>query len=34
LIDLVLAIDEVANGKQDTVLTQEESEGSDVDGQA
>jgi phosphoenolpyruvate carboxylase len=32
LIDLVLAIDEVASGKQDPVLTQQESEGSDVDG--
>jgi hypothetical protein len=27
LIDLVLAIDEVASGKQDQVLTQEEFEG-------
>jgi hypothetical protein len=34
LIDLVLAIDEVASGKQDTMRTQQESEGSDVDGQA
>lgn len=32
LIDLVLAIDEVASRKQDPVLTQQESEGSDVDG--
>jgi hypothetical protein len=34
LIDLVLAIDEVASGKQDPMLTQQESEESDVDGQA
>ena len=31
LIDLVLAIDEVTSGKQDTMLTQQESEESDVD---
>jgi hypothetical protein len=34
LIDIVLAIDEVASGKQETMLAQQESEKSDVDRQA